>query len=217
MAGAVVDRQRALLAGRFVVGLAVPVVLFYVLRSFGVSVYLSLLVGTLVTAAPSVVGLVRGRSTGALSTYWTAMLLGSVAIAFVSGDTRFLLARDAVLTAATGVWFLLSVRAHRPLTYHFTRPLLEGRFHWPDDWDALWDRSPRFRRMWRVSSVMWGIGTLLDAAARVALAYTIDPDLVPAVSTVLYVVTCVVLIVVTNVYYVMCGVHDRRSEMYQPA
>jgi hypothetical protein len=214
--GVVVDRRQALGAGRFLVGLAVPVAVFYLLRAAGVSVYLSLLVGTLVSAAPSVVALVRGRSTGALSTFWTAMLLGSVCIAFVSGSTRFLLARDAVLTAATGVWFLWSVRAQRPLTFHFTRPLLEGRFHWPGDWDALWEQSPKFRRMWRVSSVMWGVGTLLDAAARVVLAYTIDPYLVPGVSTGLYVVTCVVLIVVTNVYYVLCGIHDRRSSMYEP-
>lgn len=217
VAGVVVDGRHALVAGRFAAGLAVPVVVYYLLRALGVGVYLSLLAGTLFSAVPSVIGVVRRRSTGGLSTYWTAMLLGSVVVAFISGSTRFLLARDAVLTAATGVWFLVSVRAGRPLTYHFTRPLLEGRLHWPDDWDGLWNRSPKFRRMWRVSSVLWGIGTLLDAAARVVLAYTIDPDLVPGASTALYVVTCLVLVVVTNVYYVLCGVHDRRSAMYGPA
>ena len=38
-------------------------------------------------------------------------------------------------------------------------PLLQGRLHWPKDWDALWQVSPRFRRMWRISSLLYGIPT----------------------------------------------------------
>lgn len=55
--------------------------------------------------------------------------------------------------------------------------------------------------MWRVSSVLWGIGTLADAALRVVLAYTLPVDEVPGLATALYAVTSAVL-VVTNVYYV---------------
>jgi len=38
------------------------------------------------------------------------------------------------------------------------------------DWDALWQAEPRFRRIWRVSSVMWGAGVLADAAIRVVMS-----------------------------------------------
>jgi hypothetical protein len=96
----------------------------------------------------------------------------------------------------------------------FTKPLLQGRLHWPKDWDALWQVSPRFRRMWRISSLLYGIGTLLDAWARVVMAYTLPADTVPVLSTALYAVTTVVLIVVTNVVYIHFGVHDRRSKLY---
>jgi hypothetical protein len=90
----------------------------------------------------------------------------------------------------------------------------EGRFGWPDSWEELWAASPRFRRMWRVSSVMFGIGTLLDAALRVLMAYTLPPDAVPLLGTVLYAATSVVLIAVNNVYYFTCGLWDRSSALY---
>jgi len=53
----------------------------------------------------------------------------------------------------------------------FARPLLEGRkMYTVHDWDALWQAEPRFRRIWRVSSVMWGAGVLADAAIRVVMS-----------------------------------------------
>ena len=30
-------------------------------------------------------------------------------------------------------------------------------------WEAVWAREPRFRHIWRVATVMWGVVTLLDA------------------------------------------------------
>jgi hypothetical protein len=70
--------------------------------------------------------------------------------------------------------------------------------------------------MWRISSVLWGIGTLADSAVRVTMAYTLPVDLVPALGAALYAGTSAVIIVVTNVYYVTAGVYDRRSAMYGP-
>ena len=56
-----------------------------------------------------------------------AMALAGFALALVTGNDRFLLAKESVLTALVGCWFLASIWAERPLTYQFTRPLLEGR------------------------------------------------------------------------------------------
>ena len=64
--------------------------------------------------------------------------------------------------------------------------------------------------MWRTSSTLWAIGTLLDAAARVAMAYTLPPDLVPGLNLAMYVATAVVLNVVTTVVYVRAGALGRR-------
>jgi hypothetical protein len=96
----------------------------------------------------------------------------------------------------------------------FTKPLLQGRLHWPKDWDAMWEVSPRLRRMWRISSLLWGVGTLLDAILRVVMAYTLPADTVPALSTALYAATTFLLIVVTNLVYIYFGVQDPRSRLY---
>lgn len=205
------------MAIRVGVGLAVPSLLFYLLRFLGSGIYLALVISTLVSAVPLLVSLVRDRRLDGLSTFFTAMLLGGLVVSALPGDTRFLLAREALMTGVTGVWFLASVRAARPLSYHFTKPLLEGRFRWPGDWDQLWQHSPRFRRMWRVSSLLWGIGILADAVLRVVLAYTVRPDLVPALGLALYVVTVVVLNIVVTLYYLACRPADPRSPLRREA
>jgi hypothetical protein len=58
--------------------------------------------------------------------------------------------------------------------------------------------------------VLWAIGTLLDAVARVVMAYVLPPDVVPGLNLTMYVATAVVLNVVTTVVYVRAGALGRR-------
>jgi len=204
--------------GRVVAGLLLPLAVYYGLRAVDVRVYVALLISALVSAVPTLVGLVRRRRVNGLSAYFTVMVVGSVAVSLVAGSTELLLAKEAVLTGVTGVWFLVSVRptssTRRPLAYAFSKPLLEGRLRWPNDFEELWSTSSRWRRMWRVSSVLFGIGTIADAVLRVVFAYTLPPDTVPALATGMYAATSVLLIVTTNIYYLRCGVHHRSSALY---
>ncbi|MEP6560649.1 MAG: hypothetical protein ABJD68_06175 [Nakamurella sp.] len=97
----------------------------------------------------------------------------------------------------------------------FSKPLLQGRLRWPDNFAQLWATSSRWQRMWRVSSVLFGIGMLADAVLRVVFAYTLPADVVPALATGLYAATSLLLIVVTNAYYLLCGVQNRRSALFE--
>lgn len=200
-----------------VVDLVLPLAVYYGLRAAGAGIYLALLGGALASAAGAAVTLATTRRVTGMTGYVLTMMLLSTGVALLVGSPRFLLAREGWITGVTGLWFIASIAAHRPLAYLFSRPLLEGRFRWPSSWDELWDRSPRFRRMWRISSVLWGIGTLADSAVRVAMAYTLPVDLVPALGTALYAGTSAVIIVATNIYYITTGVYDRCSPMYGPA
>lgn len=195
----------------------VPMVLFYLLRAAGVSPYLSLLAGALASLASAMVSLLRNRRLNEVAAFMTTVLVLSTALALVAGSPRFLLAKDAWVTGAVGVWFIASCWARRPLAYVFARAVGEGRFGWPPDWEARWDRAPRFRRMWRVASVLWGVGTLLDAVLRWVMAYTLPIDVVPVLTQVLFIVTGVVLFLVTNVYYVLCGAMRWDSRLYDSA
>lgn len=71
---------------------------------------------------------------------------------------------------------------------------------------GLWGPSwPSFRRIWRVSSLVWGGALLGDAAVRIIMAYRLPVEEVPRLSGVLWSCTFVVIQVVTNLYYRRAG------------
>lgn len=190
--------------------LVAPIALYYGLRAAGVGIYLALIVGAVAPALSAVVTLIRRERLDFLGLFVMSMVLLSAGVSLLSGSPRFLLAKDGWLTAVSGAWMLVSVRARRPLTYLFARPLLEGvtarLVGAPGaSWDSLWERAPRFRRIWRVATVIWGLALLVDAAIRVGMAYTLPMDLVPALGGALWPVTFVVLQVITNVYFRRAG------------
>jgi len=199
-------------AGEF----GLPVAVYYGLRAGSVDIFSALLIGAVVSAVIAAVPVIRHRRLDGTATYMTTIMVGGVGVSLLAGSTQFLLARGALLTGITGLWFIASLWSRRPLAYLFSQPLLEGRFRWPQRWDELWDRSPRFRRMWRVSSLLWGIGSLADAVLRVLMAYTLPPDMVPALGTALYAGTSVVLIAITTVYYAVAGIYNPTSALYPP-
>lgn len=191
---------------RPVLGIAGSTALYYLMRHFGVSVYAALVVGAVLSLVPACVSLLRGNRPSGLEAFFTVLLFASFAISLLPGDARFLLAKDALITSGVGFWFLASLRwADRPLAYQFARPMAEGRFGWVGDWEGLWQREAWFRRMWRTSSALWAVGTLLDAVARVVMAYTLPADVVPGLNLGMYAATVVVLNVVTTVVYVRAG------------
>jgi len=183
-----------------------PTALVYVLLWRGSSLYVALLASAAVSAVSSLVSYRRGTGNQRFAPYMLALSLAGFAVALVTGGDRFLLAKESVLTASVGFWFLASIWTARPLAYQFARPLLEGRFgnHGPS-WELLWEREPRFRRIWRVSSVMWAVATLTDAVLRVVMAYRLPVHSVPALQTGMMIATTLLMQVVTGVYYARAG------------
>lgn len=190
----------------FALGVVGPTVLYYALRAAGASVFSALLLGALVPVVGLLVGLLRGRRPDGASAFWSILLLVALAVSLVGGDPRFLLARDALVTGIVGAWFLVSGWTSTPLTLVLSRPVLELVHRYPPGrWERLWRDEPRFRTIWRRAGVVFGAGCLADAVARVVMAYTLPVDLVPALSTALYLVTSAVVLVAVNVYYARAG------------
>lgn len=199
-----------------IIDLVAPIGLYYGLRSAGASIYLALIVGAIAPALSATVNAVKHRHVDGLAVAVVAMLVVSTGVSLLGGSPRFLLAKDSLLTAVWGAWFIVSLHAPRPLTFRFTRPLLEGRKVFDpatrnraapttQSWDELWEQEPRFRRAWRVTTVIWGAAMLLDAALRVIMAYTLPADLVPGLAGPLWPVTFIALQIITNVYFARCG------------
>jgi intracellular septation protein A len=197
--------------------LVVPIALYYGLRLAGLTIYAALLIGAVALAAVMAWKFTRTRRTDGMAVYVMTMMLLGVGVALITGSPRFLLAKDGWLTGVSGLWFLASLWGRRPLAFLGARPLLEGRFvPAVASWDVLWERLPRFRRIWRVSTVIWGVFLLGDAALRVLMAYTLPVDLIPLLSGLLWGAVLLLLQVVNNIYYIRAGLYDRRSALYEP-
>jgi hypothetical protein len=219
--------QSATAAGLWVlIDLVVPIVLFYGLRAAGVELFLALVIGAAVPAIAATIMALTTRRIDGLAIAVIALLLLSSAMSLVTGSPRFLLAKDAVLTTFWGAWFFLSLRARRPLTFRFTRPLLEGRkvfdatsrtWRTPaaGTWDRLWESDPDFRRVWQVSTVIWGTALILDAAVRVTMAYALPLDVVPGLAGSLWLVTFLALQVITNIYFARAGLWKTLAQAHQ--
>ncbi|WP_344949259.1 VC0807 family protein [Sphaerisporangium flaviroseum] len=198
------------------IDLAIPIGLYYLLRAAGLSYQASLVISSLVPGLSATTDLARGRRPDGLAVFMTVMMLLSFAVSLISGSARFMLAKDGWLTVVTGVWMLASARTDQPLTFPFARLLLERRVGpGKQSWDVLWRRAPGFRRIWRVCTVLWGIGLVLDAVVRVVMAYTLPVDVVPGLNAAQYVVFLLLMQVVTNLYLVPAGLYNPRSRVYE--
>lgn len=207
-------RRRILASLSLVAGFLLPLAVFYGLRAAGTSVYTALLAGTAVSLAGTAVDVVRRRRIGPVTLFVITLMVFSTGVSLLAGDVRFLLARGAWVTGLSGLWFFGSAFSRRPLVFLFSRPLLEDRFGWPPDWDTVWERVPRFRRIWRVTSVLWGAGLVLDCGLRILMAYTLPVDTVPALSAALSAATSAALIAVANIYYQATGAARKGSSFY---
>lgn len=187
------------------VDFGVPIGLYYGLTAAGVDDVLALTAGAAVPAAATLVRFVRTRRVDVLGVFVTVMLVLSIVVSLTSGSARLLLVRDGWLTGVAGLGFLVSLRGRRPLAFGFSRRLLERRSRGGRDWDELWDVEPRFRRIWRVTTMIWGIGLIVDSGVRTLMAYTLPVHVVPALNGVQYGVFTLLMLVIVNIYHARAG------------
>jgi hypothetical protein len=152
--------------------------------------------------------LVVKRRIDAIALVVLATIVLTVVASVVVHNPRFLLARDGLITALWGFWFIATLRARRPAAFLFARPLMEGRKAFGTRlWDSLWESDAQFRRIWRISTIIWGAAMLADAVIRVVMAYALPVAVVPALGGALWPVTFLMIQVVTNVYYHRAGLY----------
>lgn len=168
-----------------VIDIALPLAVFYGLRAIGVNQWWALILGGIVPIIRLGYGFARTRRLDLTSAFTLSLLVIGTLIGLLTGDPRLLVARESYLTGVAGLWILGTLLAARPFMYTITMPLLP-----PDTaaaWKRDWSTTPKFRRALRFMTVGWGLAFVIDAAARVVLAYTIPLDLVPMIGIALMV------------------------------
>ena len=161
----------------------------------GTSDYLALLAATVVAGLRAGYVIIRRREVDAFSIFMLFSFALGLGLSFLTGSPRFLLIKESFGTAASGLIFLITCLAGKPLMFYasqrFSAPTAEER----EEWNRLWPVNAGFRRLFIVMSVVWGVTFLLEAALRIPLVFvlpvpvmaTLSPILTPVVITVLLV------------------------------
>ncbi len=175
-----------------------PLVTYYGLHLFGAADRPALLAATAVAGARIVWVAVRDRKLNLFATVMLVVFGLGLALAFVSGDARFLLLRGSFVTAAVGLTFLATAVFGRPLTLAAMQSFQPSR---AAGIAAAYDAEPGFRRGYRTSSLVWGGGLLLEALVRVPLVYLLPIPVMVGLSEALMIATFAGLIA-WNLWYV---------------
>lgn len=172
------------------VDVILPMGAFYALHALGVGDFVALAAGGAVSGILALVGIARSRRIDGFAVFILILFGLGLLSTVLTGDVRFLLAKDSFGTGLGGLLILASTALHRPLTFYTGRRFTCGgdpqREQW---WATMYDARPGFRRVIRMMAVVWGTGLLVESVVRVVLAYTLPVPTVVALSTVLQIVT----------------------------
>jgi hypothetical protein len=157
------------------IDVGIPLGTYYLLRdAFGVSLWLSLALSSIGPAARAIAGLVAERTVNVLAALMLAVNLAGIAVSFLTGDPRAMIAKDSIVSSVIAFAILGSVALRRPLMSAGLKPFMtKGEPRRTAAWDRLSTASPRFRRLEMVFSTIWGVVLLAECAARLVGAYTL--------------------------------------------
>ena len=157
------------------IDVGIPLATYYLLRdAFGVSLWLSLALSSIGPAVRSAAGLVTKRELNLLAMLMLAVTLAGIAVSFLTGDPRAMIAKDSIVSSVIAFAILGSVALRRPLMSAGLKPYMtRGKTERIAAWDRLSMASARFRRLELAFSTIWGLALLAECAARLVGAYTL--------------------------------------------
>ncbi|MER5849402.1 VC0807 family protein [Streptomyces sp. NPDC002012] len=178
--------------------IALPLLLFYGLRLMGVNQWLALVLSSVLPVVRMVYRLIKDRRVERPTLFSLSIVLSASLVSLLTGDPRLVLARESYLTALVGLWMLSTLLASRPFIYQATMPLLPEATSaaWREDWENV----PEFRRAMRVLTIAWGTAFMIDAVARVVMAYTLPVDSVPLLGAGLLTLLLIVIVQFSKAY-----------------
>jgi hypothetical protein len=177
-----------------------PIVAYQVLTGNGVGVAQALTVSAVFPVIGILWGFARTRSPDMIGIVSLAFIVVGVATSLISGDPRFILIKESLLTGVFGLVCLVSLLLPRPLMFYFGRQFAgSGDPARAAAFEALW-QYPRFRRVNRTITVVWGVGYLAEAALRVVLSFVVPIPVFLIVSPVVALGVTIALISWTLAY-----------------
>lgn len=188
--GRAVSPVRAMVTTLFLdVGLSM--IAYFVAQLLGASTYESLLIGTIVSGVRIAWVGVRQRRLDPFALFLLLLFGAGLALTLVTGDVRFVLAKDSAMSCTAGLVLLGSCAIGRPLAYYAAK-----RFS-ASSGAAEFQRTAntdRMRKRWFQVSLVWGFGLLAEAGLRIAGIYLLPINIAADLSQVLMIAAYVLLL-----------------------
>lgn len=164
--------------GPLILDVAVPLGTYYLLKDgLGASTFAALAWSSVGPALRTVWGVVRERRVNGLAGLILLVNVVSLALSFVSGDPRLMLAKDSGVSSTIGIAILVSVALGRPMMTEGLKPfLVKGDAAREAAFERLRAGSAGFRKAERAYSVVWGVALLAECVVRIVGAYTLPVD-----------------------------------------
>lgn len=172
------------LAPSLLFGAAVPIGVYFSVRPHVNTDAEGLIVAGSVSVAWILIQFVRQRQVdfvGAIVLF--GFLVGVISSTLLGGNSYVLKVRDAAFTALFGIACIVTIYTHeRPALFYVSRYLSAGND--PAKIAAYNElhELPTARHVFRVLSVVWGIGLVIEASARMVLAEALHTGTYVAVS-----------------------------------
>jgi hypothetical protein len=121
------------------IDVGIPVGSCYLLRdAFGLSLWLSLALSSIGPAVRSITGLIAERKLNLLAVLILAVNLAGIAVSFLTGDPRAMIAKESIVSSVIAFAILGSVLLRRPLMTAGLKPFMtKGEPRRTAAWDRL--------------------------------------------------------------------------------
>jgi len=168
------DRSRLRsLAMIAVFDIAGPLVAYWLLRSNGLSAVTSLVLSGVFPAVSVAINFIRDHRLDAIGMLVLAGIVVGTVLGVLSGDARLVLVEGSVPTAVFGVLCLGSLWSGAPLMYRLASEFIGADTPRGREFQALSANTgpvgEGFRHVFRIMTIVWGIGFLAEAAGRVVI------------------------------------------------
>ncbi|MCQ4079283.1 hypothetical protein NGB36_01315 [Streptomyces sp. RB6PN25] len=170
---------------------------YFVAELLGASNYLALLVGTVVSGLRMLWVAVRQRRLDPFALFLLALFGAGLALSFVTGDPRFILAKDSTMSCAAGLVLVGSCIIRRPLAYYAAQRFARSAGNAQHEEFQSTAKTTAMRARWFRASLVWGISLLVDAGLRIAAIYLLPIGLAANVSQILMIAVYGLLILWT--------------------
>jgi intracellular septation protein A len=152
--------------------IAAPLIVIQLALHNGVAPLYALALATVFPLIEMAYEVVTTRHVGVIAIVSLVGIVVGFGLSFATGNAVFALLKDSVLTGTFGIVFLVSLATPKPLIYRLNLELAGADRAARAASEALWE-LPAARRSFRLITLVWGVGLLLEALTRVVVAFTL--------------------------------------------